>query len=105
MVVSTIYAFCTLTCDVRRRYAITLAGFLQGNVSLHELFGSICRIAVSSLQMAVDLKDRGPNRVEFLKSSEISKIVLKALWSDILAFMRLLEVPERLMECGLKRDS
>ena len=53
---------------MRRRYAITLAEFLQGNVSLHKLFRSICRIAVYSLQMAVDLKDRGRNRVEFLKS-------------------------------------
>ena len=65
MVVSTIYALCTLTCDVRRRYAITLAEIMHANVTLHELFRSIRRIAVYSLQMAVDLKDTVPYSVKF----------------------------------------
>ena len=79
MVVSTIYAFCTLTCDVRRRYAMDLAEILRCKVSLQQLFRSICRIAVYSLQMA-------------------SKIVLKVLWINILTYLEILEVLERPME-------
>ena len=82
----------TLRCDERSRYAITLAEILYANVTLHKLVRSICRTAVYSLPMAVDLKHRGPNRVKvFCNSSDISTIVLEALYSDIITFMRLLK--------------
>ena len=50
---------------MRRRLTTTLGDILHANVTLHKLFRSIYRIAVYSLQMAVDLEHRGPDSVKF----------------------------------------
>ena len=44
-----------MTCDVRRRYAITLAELLHTDVTVHKLFRYIRRIGASRLSMLVDL--------------------------------------------------
>ena len=48
--------------------------------------------------MAVDLKHRGPDSVKFCFAGEISETALKAVWSNILTYLRLVETLERHME-------
>ena len=75
LVVSTIWAFRTLRCDVRRRVE-----FLHAKSTLHELFRFVCRIPGYALWMLDWHTGRVPNRVKFWHVSEIFKIAPEALF-------------------------